>query len=167
MKLIGKGSFTKAYLREDGMVELHSCCPAKECMAMGLFPESRYFPKVKKIGENIYEMKLYDQPSSFKNALTPDQWAIYKELDDLQYKAWRKLSSSDNAKRYYILREVFQEISDEEVRGALLEALDAFANYTFNIGFEIAKRNLAVEDDQLILLDCFFSRDTLTELRNK
>ena len=31
---IGKGTFTKAYLKDDGMVKIISMCPAKECYAL-------------------------------------------------------------------------------------------------------------------------------------
>lgn len=54
MKLIGKGAFTKAYLLDNGRVQLHSCCPFKECMAHGWFPESDLFPKLTFVDVGIY-----------------------------------------------------------------------------------------------------------------
>ena len=73
MKLIGKGSFTKAYL-SNNEVYLDSCDPIKECISFGWFPESRLFPKIENDSKSgMYKMKYYPKVRSLKNNLTTDQ----------------------------------------------------------------------------------------------
>lgn len=46
----------------------------------------------------------------------------------------------------------------------ILEALDACLNYGSSVRFEISPRNVAVQDGQLVLLDCFYLQSTLNEV---
>ena len=42
------------------------------------------------------------------------------------------------------------------VKADLCCALDACGNWSTNVMFEISPRNIAVDNGQLVLLDCFF-----------
>ena len=165
MKLIGKGAFTKAYLNDDEKtVVLYSVCPIKECMAFGGFPTSPLFPKLEQTGyldsgEGVYTMVYYPRVKSLKNALKPEQYAIYKEL--------RALRALIPCNGYNVLHKAFKTIKNRRVRGLMLQALDACSNYGSDIGFEISPRNVAVKNGKLVLLDCFFIQSKLKEVRSK
>jgi hypothetical protein len=157
-KLIGKGSFTYAYLREDGKVFLQSKCPIKECMAMGWFPDSNLFPQLERLGwsedrkEDFqdYRMDYYPKVKSLKNNLDKDQYQIYKDLRALS------VPYCDPQQSFFRWHEEFDKLENEELREVMKEALDACGNYGTTIGFEISPRNVAVENGKLILLDCFY-----------
>lgn len=161
VKRIGSGAFTKAYLMENGRVLLRSCDPIKEAMAYGWFPKSEYFPEVVVLDEGVYEMQYYPKVRALKGALAAEQYAVYKSLRALfnEYR-WR-------CKDYFDWYKVFeQEATDEfgvpdDVVRVILEALDACSNYDTSVRFEISPRNVAVQDGQLILLDCFYLQSTL------
>ena len=158
---IGKGSFSTAYLMDNGKVFIKSTDHIKECMAQGWFPSSRLFPKVE-FGEaiNTYIMKYYKKVTSLKNTLTEKDYAMYKEL--------RVIANSLNYKAgYNELYEAFKMIKNRRVRVALQEALSACSNYGGDIGFEISPRNVAVNKGRLVLLDCFFIRSQLKEVRSR
>lgn len=155
-KYIGKGAFTKAYLEDDGSVYLKSCCPIKECMAQGWFPESPLFPEVEWIALGEYRMKYYGKTSALKPNLDPDQWKLYKELKAIADNSW--------GRTFYSLHAQFNKIEEDYARNALKEALDACANYDDEIGFEVSPRNIRTENGKLILLDVFFSKKKLREV---
>ena len=160
MKLIGQGSFTKAYLKENGRVFLDSTDPVKECMSLGWFPENRMFPTIERL-ENGYEMDFYERPKGLKNNLSARQWSFYKALRALDVTvhciyeslyAWEKAFANLPAK--------FNKEKDD-----LIEALNACSNYGQDVCFEISPRNVAVKGKRLVLLDCFFMRGKLLEKR--
>lgn len=161
MRQIGKGSFTTAYLKPDKkVVLLKSCDPIKECMAYGWFPNSRLFPKVS-FGEQdgTYLMKYYPKVSSLKQALVPKDYALYLELKNL----WKQMP---NGAGFNEVLAVFKLISNRHTRKIMIEALEACGNYGSDVVFEISPRNVAVSPTgRLILLDCFFMRSKLKELR--
>jgi hypothetical protein len=157
LKKIGQGEFTQAYLREaDGKVVLRSCCPIKECMAHADFP-APLFPKIKMVRVDdtdlnyyIYEMEYYPKVRSLKNNLDPDQYQIYKDLRNIDYVSC--LNPHDLYSRYY---EEFEKLENEDLREAMLDALNDCANFGSDIAFEISPRNVATKNGKLILLDCF------------
>ena len=164
VKRIGSGAFTKAYLMENGRVLLRSCDPIKEAMAWGWFPKSEYFPEVSMLDYGVYEMQYYPRVRSLKSALAPAQWAIYKSLRNLyneyrgkclDYSDWYKVFEREAADDYGVPEDVVQII---------LEALDACSNYDSSVNFEISPRNVAAQDGQLVLLDCFYLQSTLDEV---
>lgn len=164
MKLIGKGSFTKAYLQDNGKVLLKSVDPIKECMAFGWFPEHRLFPAVEQIDTGMYEMQYYPKVASLKQNLTAEDWALYKELKAL-FDAYQAPSNKyDGYSTWYT---AFAD-SDlpEEIKEVLLGALDACSNMGPDIMFEISPRNVAVDNGRLVLLDCFFQTSMLQKVRN-
>lgn len=168
--LIGKGTFSKAYLTDQGYVELHSVDPVKECMALWGFGDSRLWPQIERIecqgnGWQVFKMPLYDKPKSLKNSLNPDDWEFYKAL--------KAIPRAMNWEKDYELKgkwhRAFDKLRDKWAQHveALDEALDSIANYGFDICFEISPRNVAVKDGNLILLDCFFLRSKLREVTGR
>jgi hypothetical protein len=157
-KLIGRGSFTWAYLIPNEKVLLVSRCPIKECMSFGWFPESPLFPTLECLGwadkEDFkeYEMEYYPKVRSLKNNLDPDQYQIYKDLRALQL-PFGILNKHDYFQEWHKL---FDTLQNEELRDIMKEALDACSNYGSDIGFEISPRNVATKNGKLILLDCFY-----------
>ena len=163
-KLIGRGQFTKAYLREDGKVELVSKDPIKECMALGWFPSSRLFPTIDRIDTTedtaLYLMKYYPKVKSLKDSLKPKEYAKYKELRGLtiQY-----THNKHNA--YQEVYDAFKSIKNKRLRETMQEAIMSCTNYGTDIAFEISPRNVAVSPTgNLVLLDCFFQISKLREL---
>ena len=167
VKRIGSGAFTKAYLMENGRVLLRSCDPIKEAMAYGWFPKSEHFPEVVVLDDGVYEMQYYPRVRSLKAALAPAQWEIYKSLRNI----WNE--HHGKCQGYFDWYKVFeQEATDEfgvpdDVVQIILEALDACSNYDQSVNFEISPRNVAVQDGQLVLLDCFYLQSTLDEVRGR
>tara|TARA_R110000772_G_scaffold268686_3_gene397523 strand:+ start:7288 stop:7794 length:507 start_codon:yes stop_codon:yes gene_type:complete len=160
---IGKGLFSTAYLQENNTVVLKSVDPIKECMSFGWFPESNFFPKIEHIDFELYSMKYYPKVKSLKKSLTPKHWDIYKEL--------RKLDIGIVDNRYNYLdswREEFKKVTNKTVKNALIEAVEACANYGSDVRFEISPRNVAVsKTGKLILLDCFFIQSKADQVRTK
>lgn len=165
MKLIGKGMFTKCFLKDSETVLLVSTDPIKECMAFGWFPDNDLFPVIERIdiddGRSMYEMEYYPRVSSLKNSLEPAQYEIYKTLRSLES---IPPETRDNDAFYWWHNE-FDKIEDEELREAMKGALDGCANCGTDIMFEISPRNVAVKNGKLILLDCFFKCSLIRELR--
>jgi len=163
MKLIGKGTFTKCYLNDDGKtVTLFSSDPIKECMANGWFPRSRLFPKITYDNSNeCYRMEYYPKVTSLKTSLTTAHYTIYKELKEVA-----DICAPRNPYEWYVFwYERFETlITNKRVKEALLEALDACTNYGHDIGFEVSPGNVAVKKGKLVLLDCFFMREHLIKV---
>ena len=63
--------------------------------------------------------------------------------------------------------EAFAAIEDEDLKEVMIEALEACGNYGSDVAFEISPRNVAVKDGKLILLDCFFMKSKLNQVRSK
>lgn len=163
MKLIGKGAFTKCYLKDCGeKVLLKTTDPIKECYSMGWI-ESDMFPVYERIDCGMYECEYYPRTKSLKNNLDPDQWAKYKAL---RYIGDHIVVHNryDGYRAYY---EAFEGLEDEELRDAMIDALDSVSNYSSEIGFEISPRNVAVKNGKLILLDVFFCKRELDRVRTK
>lgn len=163
-ELIGEGSFTKAYYIGEGKAFIHSCCPVKRVMSMGLFPDSELFPKMECIGKYQYLMEYYFQPSSLAEALDPDQWVIYetlKSLNRVRILNERAIPDVDTISHQWI--EVFKTLENKELQTTLIKALEACMVIGSDICFEIAPRNVAVKNGKLILLDVFFSKHKLNE----
>jgi len=153
MKLIGKGTHTKAYLRDDGKVQLHSNDPVKEVMALGWFPSCELFPIIELIDTGVYEMDYYPYHSSLKNNLEPEQWQLYQDLRHLYHSVVNTKNPQD---MYAYLHNHFDKLLDKRIVLLLQEALLACSNYSTAIIFEISPRNVKVNNGKLILLDCFY-----------
>lgn len=170
MKLIGKGTFTKCYLKDCGKrVLLVSSDPIKECMAWGWFPESPLFPEVKMIEVGTYEMDYMPPTRGLKAYLDDDQWQLYQVLRGC-YSCSPLVSRPDDL--YHEWYEIFQAAHDraesETVRDGLMDvlmALDACANFGSDIQFEISPRNVRAVNGRLILMDCFFLVSKWQEVR--
>lgn len=164
LKKIGKGAFTTAYKRNDGKVLLQSVDPIKECMAHGWFPQSRLFPKLQ-FGKNHneYIMRYYPRHRSLKKALKPEHYEFYKELVAI----YNRLAVRWGM-QYDDIMEEFKKIKCRLKRRHMIDALEACRNYGNDVVFEISPRNVAVSDTGgLVLLDCFFLRSKLKEVRSR
>lgn len=167
MKLIGKGSFTRAYLLPDGQtVKLVTNDPCKECAAM-FAPNSPIFPKLECDGyegeRRVYKMKYYPKQKSLKKALAPRDYKLYQYLRKVNLSLW---GDDPHLARF---KEKLNEIIPTEFAKEILaicEHIDALNNYGDDMKFEISPRNVAVDNGKLILLDCFFKRSYLFARRN-
>ena len=163
MKRIGKGSFTTAYLQDDGHTALlKSTDYIKECMAHGWFPESALFPIINFTDTpHTYTMEYYPKVKSLKDNLDPDQYLIYKQLRALLPCA--KYCSRPHD--YHAMWHTLFDTLPSDLKEVMKEALDACANYGTDVQFEISPRNVATKNGRLILLDCFFIQSQLDEVR--
>lgn len=163
MKLLSKGSFTKAYLNEEqNTVYLLSSDKIKECMVLGWFPESDLFPTIKHsdIEPYDYMMEYYPRTKGLKSFLDTDQYEIYKTLRNVKSFIGRNRHDA-----YYHYYKQFELLEDENLSELMIEALDGCSNCGSDIGFEISPRNVAVKEGKLVLLDCFFVISDLKHLR--
>lgn len=168
MKLIGKGSFTKAYLLPDGQtVKLVTNDPCKECAAM-FAPVSPIFPILECDGyegeKRVYRMKYYPKQKSLKKALTARDYRFYKYLRKVAFSSW---GCEDPYLSHFKekLNEIIPTEFAEEIL-AICEYIDALNNYGDDMKFEISPRNVAVDNGKLILLDCFFKKSYLLARKN-
>lgn len=167
MKLIGKGTFTRAYLLPDGeTVKLVTNDPCKECAAM-FAPDSPIFPKLECDGyegeKRVYRMKYYPKVKSLKNSLTPRDYRLYGLLRKVTLSLWGP--DAYLAKFIDKVEEILPEEFANE-KEAIREHVDALNNYGDDMKFEISPRNVAVDNGKLILLDCFFKVSYLLARRN-
>lgn len=165
MTKLGKGSFTTAYLSENQKtVFLNSVDPIKECMAYGWFPSSNLYPKIKlSDNENYdYEMKYYEKVSSLKESLKPEHWKMYQELKSISDNMTFPSNKFECSFEY--IKE-FKKLKNKRFSKALINGMEACMNYGTDISFEISPRNVAVNNGNLILLDCFFSLTALRTVR--
>lgn len=156
-KLIGKGSFTKAYLLDSDKVELHSIDPAKECMALWGFGDSYLWPILESKGDQVYTMDYFPKTPSLKNSLEPRQYQLYSALRKLvPYLSYGHKAHDWEYSDHW--RTQFESLPAEfeEEKQALLEAVDSLGNYGQDIQFEISPRNVRAVNGKLCLLDCFF-----------
>ena len=164
LKLIGRGLFTKAYLRPiDNRVVLKSTCPIKECMALGWFPNSELFPKLDYIESNVYEMEYLPRPKSLKQNLDKDQYVIYQTLRRVYNDKPYSLNKNDSCSSLYKL---FETIEDSSLSTIMCKALNACSNMGSDIDFEISPRNVSVKNGKLILLDVFYSISEMQKIRS-
>ena len=86
LKQIGKGAFSTVYKKGTNKVLIKSCDNVKECMSMGWFPNSKMFPKIKRVGVSdcgqfqFYEEKFYPKTRSLKQDLLPSEYEFYLNL---------------------------------------------------------------------------------------
>ena len=159
-KLIGTGTFTKAYQVGENEVEVVSFCPAKECYA--LFSQGNTFaPVMERVdyldsGAGVYAMPLYPKVAAPKKQLNAESYSVYKVLRDISGK-WDM-----NYNKFCDLVNTSTLLND--IKEAVLELADDVSNAIdcYDFGFEISPRNISVkEDGSLVMLDCFFSRKLL------
>lgn len=159
IQLIGKGIFSKVYRLNEHEVLIKSNDPVKECMA--LFIDSFLVPKLNSLDNNDYTMEYFAPVKSLKESLFPDQYQLYKELRALSV---GYVANSNDL--YFEWCKQFETISNEDVREDLLQVMGCLADYGSDISFEISPRNVAVKDGKLILLDCFFLKGHLQQVRS-
>ena len=164
---IGSGLFTDCYRLNDEEVLLVTDDYVKECMSLGWFPDSRYYPKIELIGEQdysdtsrVYKTKGYNKlPRSWRKTLCKEDADFYSELKKI-YRD-KDVSSLDKC------REAFKTIKDERKKEMLMETVQALSNYGSDCCFEISERNVMIDGDKLILNDCFFIQSQAIEKKRE
>lgn len=163
-KLIGKGSFTKAYQISETEVEIVTICPAKECYAM--FSQGNTFaPKIEKIdyredGFSVYSMPLYPKVTAPKKQLNAEAYNVYMTL--------RNIANTYAIDYYKFIEAVEASELDEDTKESVCELCSDACNGIdpMDMGFEISPRNITTDDKgNLIMLDCFYSRKLLRTTR--
>jgi len=162
LEIIGKGTFSTCYKLNYKQVLIKSTDPIKECMGMGWFPDSRFFPKVERLEYQVYVMPLFERVTAPKKQLNEADYNLYLQLKCLKVGYIKNANMLNDA---WIKQ--FKTLKNKTIRTALIEAMDACCNYGSDINFEISPRNIAVKNGKLILLDCFFSVSALNEKRSK
>jgi len=158
-QLIDKGLFSKVYKISPTTVEIISECPVKEALA--LFTENlQYFPKYERIDYQLYHCELYEKPKSLKNSLIWEHYKIYQKLREFGV-------SHTSGLRYNELIQIFENFDGLPtlLKAEFLIVLNALAQYTDKIAFEISPRNVAVKNKRLILLDVFVDANLRQEKR--
>jgi hypothetical protein len=133
----------------------------------------------------IYRMEYFPRVKGLKGlkgALKPDQWQLYLALRRVMNKVGFHEKNWDRIDEYRILfdemgreldRKVYNSAADGENTGKgakyaeiMNSALDSLLNFGQSIIFEISPRNVAANSKgELVLLDCFFYREDLIEVR--
>ena len=167
LKQIGKGAFSTVYKKGTNKVLIKSCDNVKDCMSMGFFPNSRMFPKIKRVGVSdcgqfqFYEEKFYQKTKSLKQDLLPSEYEFYLTLK----------REGDNVfiRDMFGLIKFFESLPNKyrARKQVLIEAVYGLSNYGTDICFEISPRNVTVQNGKLILLDCFFFFSALDKVRGK
>lgn len=163
-KRIGRGAFTTAYLTIEGKVLLKSTCPLKECYSLFLQDN----PLIAKI-ETAGYCNRTDKPLFLMDYLAPSR-SLRRELKQDQYDLYKKLVAifkTEFVGSYQNIRNAIESLDvDQKVLIDLLDIVDSCSNYANeSLCFEISPRNVRAVDGNLILLDCFFCRDTLLSIR--
>lgn len=162
LKLIGKGMFSKVYLKDEKTVLINSVCYMKECMANWV--DSIWFPKLEREDYQQYTCEYFPKVKSLKSALSKEHYEIYLQLRSI-FNIFDKPRNKYDLLDYW--RGKFATISNDSIREDLLYFLAEASNYGSDIDFEISPRNVAVKNGNLILLDCFFVRSQLDTIRAK
>lgn len=177
MKFIGKGAFTRCYLKEDGKtVQLVSCDPVKECMAFGWLPAGGLFPEVRGTNEmGVYEMDYLPYSRSLRKDLDAEDFKLYLYLKALMDGLRVPANRYDS---YLVVYQGILQLLNREKKkvGAgspyikekleeLLEGLNGITNCGSDVWMEISPRNVRAVNGKLVLLDCFFSIGKLLEVR--
>jgi len=159
-KLIGKGTFSKAYQVSETEVELVSTCPAKECYAL-FSQDNPLAPKIERDfnKENTFKMPLYAKVKAPKKQLNEDAYELYKHIQSVIY----------SGVNYYDFTKAIEKsmcLSDEQKENINSLASDVCNGmYPENMRFEISPRNISCDDQgNLIMMDCFFDNGKLTKM---
>lgn len=157
-KLIGKGTFTKAYQTGPETVEIISSCPTKECYA--LFSQGNPFaPQIERnyAKDNAFLMPLYPKLKKSKGQLSGRGYQVYKAL--------RTLPLGLNYHEFCASVNNLDTLTTEEkenitsLAGDVCNAIDPH-----DMRFEISPRNITHDPaGNLVLLDVFFSLKALQD----
>lgn len=160
-KLIGKGTFSRAYQISETQVELVSTCPTKECYC--LFSQNNPLaPKIERVfgKENTYLMPLYPKMKAPKKQLNAQAYELYSALK-------RYALNGEGCIGYHTFAKKINEfggMTEEQKENICSLAGDVCNNMDCeDMRFEISPRNISCDEQgNLILLDCFFSSQALS-----
>ncbi len=159
-KLIGKGTFTKAYQVADDTVEIVTKCPTKECYAM-FSQHNPLAPKIERTNTNgIFKMPLYPKVKAPKKQLKEEHYALYRILSGHRFSGIHYHAFVKEVESHPDISEQDKE-NIVELAGDVCNGIDPM-----NMRFEISPRNIsATPEGDLVMMDCFFSRDLLLNSR--
>ena len=153
---LGKGLFSKAYIVQTSngpYVLLYSTDYIKEVLALYADKSNPHVPKIWRYDTNIYLMPYY-RPLTLKYRVA---WKEYRTLEKLWKRAkYKSIIGYQAIEEFISLCKLSPHIS-KNIVAALQEIYDVSLNYGQDILFEIAPRNLGVNNNgQLILRDICF-----------
>ena len=169
LKQIGKGGFSRCYELTEDTVLLESYDVIKAVMADGKFPKSKLFPEVKrynkksKTGSSFYVMKYYKgRPKRstkkwLERNLKPFHYKTYLELYDLRLEVDAYIRKNKKEDRQAIWNSAYASLSNKRLGEILTEAHAECCKVADTIMFDIEPKNVAYDEGNLILLDCFCS----------
>lgn len=171
LTIIGRGTFSACYDYSESQVLVLSNCPVKEALSLGFFPENGAlnWPKVERVefmhkgDKTLYIMPKYTKVKGVKKDLKPNDYTLYKMLKKLEF-IFHGIDTKNTYDNYSVLYNLVQNADyiPDNIKTEFCKALDAVANYTSAIGFEVSPRNLALnENGDMVLLDLFFSIEQL------
>ena len=166
--LIGKGLFSKVYGDLNSpTVTIVTVDNAKECLAL-FCKKMKHLPDTKRIDDGVYIQPRYNRISSVADI---KEWKALKKIHNEYNSFTYSLDYAKSIRNYNTLIDLIEKYKDDlgnDLYEALLELISAYSNYEYNIGFEIARRNLALDNEgNLILLDVIFSPELLNKKRGK
>jgi hypothetical protein len=162
-KLIGKGVFSNVYDNEDGTVLIKTDDYSKECYA--LFCQNKHIPKTEIIAYNLYRQPKYKK---IKSVSTIKSWKALRKIQKDYAAPYKHSYKHYDYEGLISSIEKYKNELEAGIYEALIALVEAYCNYTENIGFDVAKRNLALDNENnLILLDLVFDLKTLGKIRKK
>jgi len=169
LKQIGKGGFSRCYELTPDTVLLESYDPVKAVMADGKFPKTKLFPKVEryakksKTGSSFYTMKYFtgrplrSTKKWLENNLKPFHYETYKDLYQLRIEVDLYIKGHKKENRQVIWNTAFESLSNKRLGELLVEANNECCKVAEKIMFDFEPKNVACDNGNLILLDCFCS----------
>lgn len=169
LKQIGKGGFSRCYELTPDTVLLESYDLIKAVMADGKFPKTKLFPKVErynkksKTGSSFYTMKYYKgRPSRstkkwLERSLKAFHYATFQDLNQLTIDVELYIKNNKKENRQVLWNDAFDSLANKRLGELLTLANDECCKVAENIMFDFAPKNLACDEGNLILLDCFCS----------
>lgn len=154
-KLIGKGTFTRAYqvasTGGNADVEIISTCPSKECYAM-FAQDNPLAPVVERADYNdTFKMPLYPKVKAPKKQLNAEAYHLYREL---------KSPALMGLNLFQFIKQIEKnERIPEDTRQNIIDLAEAVCNGIDpqNMRFEISPRNISHKPNgDMVMLDCFF-----------
>lgn len=157
LKVLATGSFSTAYIQENGRILLKTGDIPKQAMSDRLFPKHRLFPEVNYVGHEgskaLYDMPRYKQGEIRKLLNTERQKRLYDALSETLYQVNTNNSFAQNVE---VLKRLPSEFYRE--KKAIIAAYEFICQFTNSeLSMEHWDCNLAVKGGKLIMLDSFFT----------
>lgn len=146
---IGRGSYTNAYSKDATTVLLSSCCECKELMAEGKFPNSRYIPKLKKVGVAPHGLSVYEQTKY--NDIRDPEGQLIKRDRKIYYKM-RELNMSP----YPVPKSIRKSNLPPDIKKVLMKTYRIlWKSCGYEPILDTHSGNMLEHNGRLILSDCW------------